>query len=1170
MEMKEIAVKAIATAESWMKESVKHRSSFEINFGKTVASMLSNKNDKLLLIELLDQSFRADTPQRSIEQVRYVFNKYGMAQFFSTPQKFLVWMFLTFGGITPGLSMGMFENYLRDEVKGVVLKGEDNILFPHINMREEEGIRLNLNFIGEAVLGEEEAEHRRKQYVEAMESKEIKYVSIKASTIFSQISSLDYEKTVKNLKVHLARIYRAARDNTFINEKGETESKFINLDMEEYRDMEIVYEAFMQLLDEEEFHKLEAGIVIQAYIPDSFYWLKKLTEWGKKRATLGRAPIKIRLVKGANMEMEYIESSSKYWPMVTFEEKVDSDANYKKYLLHLLAPENACAVHVGVASHNIFEIAFAYEVAKANDTLKYVQFETLEGMVESIRQTIKKAGQKMVAYGPTSKKENFTNAIAYLVRRLDENTGDENFLRYSFGLDAGTPEWEKLKKIFNISIERMAKISNEPKRTQDRNKEPKYEKTDFSVYVSEVDTDFVLTQNRHWAETIAAKWKNIASEKIEIGSVIGGQEMKGGNKVVAYDKSVHPKKNVVGTYHLSDAEELKKAVDVAAEAYKEWSAVSIEEKLAIFDKARHLYRKHRGDLIGVAAAEVGKVFTETDVEVSEAIDFIYFYTHAMKTFMDQYPHLSFTGKGVCAVISPWNFPVAIPTGGIMTALASGNATIFKPASVATLTGRMLCDILWEAGVPKNVLQFVSARGGTVEDAIIRDPRVNACVFTGSEGTAYKILKARPDLLISAETGGKDGTIVTALADRDQAIKNILHSAFSNSGQKCSATSLLVLEDEVFNDKNFKATLKDSAESIKVGSVWDLGNKLGTMADLPSGDLKKAIEDKSSDWLIAPAFADDNPYMLKPAIKWGVERGSFFHMTELFGPVLTVMSAKDLKEAIDIVNETGYGLTSGLESLDEREWKVWADNLKAGNLYINRSTTGAIVLRQPFGGLRKSSVGLGRKAGTYNYVAQFTNIKDKEVAQGNGAASPIAAKIAKALEVDATLCEKISSNYAENVKTIFEIEVDYMKVRGEDNIFKYLKVPEVVVRYYEENKALDLARVIMAAQALNIPVTVSVDTETTEVTTKLAEAGINAVTEDENAFYSRFSSNIRVRYLDKASIKPEAYKAMYEKTGYFAYAPVLSEGRFELLNYLHEQSVTTCFHRYGNLGARKNG
>jgi RHH-type proline utilization regulon transcriptional repressor/proline dehydrogenase/delta 1-pyrroline-5-carboxylate dehydrogenase len=704
-------------------------------------------------------------------------------------------------------------------------------------------------------------------------------------------------------------------------------------------------------------------------------------------------------------------------------------------------------------------------------------------------------------------------------------------------------------------------VGNLPKRTQDRNIAQEYEEIDFSVFKSEIDTDFVLHQNRLWAEEIVSVWSKYP--KIEYGSVIGGEEDLSGDIHTVYDKSSYPETRVIGGYHLADGDLLKKAVDVAEEGFKEWEGVPFEEKLKIFEKAVNLFRKSRSDLLGVAAAEVGKVFTETDVEVSEAIDFIWFYTHAMYKFRKDFPHVNFKGRGIGVVISPWNFPVAIPVGGIMTALISGNAVIFKPASLSTITGRELCEIFWEAGVPKSVLQFIAGRGSAVEEYILKDKRVSFSVFTGSETTAYRILSVRPDLLISAETGGKDGTIVTNLSDKDQAVKNIMHSAFSNSGQKCSATSLLVVEEALYDDPSFKKSLKDAAESVKVGSPWELGNKLSVLSDLPSGALKTAIEEKDG-WLVPPVFQDDNPYMLRPAIKWGVERGSFFHMTELFGPVLSVMKAKDLRDAVEIVNETGYGLTAGLESLDEREWAYFRDNLKAGNLYINRVTTGAIVLRQPFGGMRKSCVGLGRKAGTYNYVAQFTDITETGDPEKGDIYDELSADMAAALGLSEKELKDISAGYILSAQRYFTKPVDPMKIRGEDNEFRYQPVKEVVVRYYNQEPFKELAMIILAVRALGIKLTVSAEADS-----RLAINGVNIVYESEESFYQRFAdTDIRFRYLSDASIKPAAYKSIYLRGGYFAFKKVLAEGRFELLNYLLEQVVSTSYHRYGNLGNRK--
>ena len=241
-----------------------------------------------------------------------------------------------------------------------------------------------------------------------------------------------------------------------------------------------------------------------------------------------------------------------------------------------------------------------------------------------------------------------------------------------------------------------------------------------------------------------------------------------------------------------------------------------------------------------------------------------------------------------------------------------------------------------------------------------------------------MLAHKPTMNLFAETGGKNATIVTGLADRDQAIKNVLHSAFSHSGQKCSATSLLILESEVYHDPKFREQFCDAVESLAVGSAWDLPTKIGPLIRPPSGVLESALKElePGEEWAVKPRLqVDGNPHLVSPGVKWGVCSGSVTHCTEFFGPLLAVMEARNIVEAIDLVNATGYGLTSGLESLDDREQQRWQQHIRAGNLYVNRPTTGAIVFRQPFGGMGKSCVGPGIKAGGPNYVAPLMTFRD---------------------------------------------------------------------------------------------------------------------------------------------------------------------------------------------------
>ncbi len=1186
--------RAVALAEKWQNRATELVSDFDKKFHIKMNKMLSHPRDKVFLIELMDQSFRSKNPARVANQIKFLFSKYEMASFFTTPERFLVFLFLNVGVYFPQISVPLFVKNVRDDTKTVVIKGEDDTLNAHLVKRHAEGTRVNLNLIGEVVLGEEEAKERVEKYLKVLENPNVDYISIKISTLFSQINALDYEETVAELVNRLSCIYAQAKKYSYTDANGIKRNKFINLDMEEYRDLSLTVNAFTRTLDKPEFQDFYAGIVLQAYLPDSHLWQQKLVEWAKNRVENGGSAIKMRLVKGANMEMEETEAGLRHWEMVTYTKKIDTDSNYKIMGEYALRPENAKYVNIGMASHNLFELAYGFELAKEYGTSEYFTMEMLEGMSESARLAIKEISGEIILYAPTAKKEQFTNAIAYLVRRLDENTGVENFIRYSFGLKTGTPEWEAQKEKFIASFENAKGLFIGSKRQQNRLEEnwDNFEGSTYKTghYHGEADTDFILTPNKEWAKQIRAYWMKKPEDAPDIAPVVvGGEEIVEGRDLKeVIDKSQLQEGIICGKFAQANAEDLHKAVEIAAEDKDGWRSLSHEERQKILCDVANQVRKRRGDLIGVAAAEVGKVFSETDVEVSEAIDFLEFYGYSARYF-EQYTHIKFKGKGVGAITPPWNFPIAIPLGGVAAALAAGNTVIIKPASAAVLCSYEMCQCFWEAGVSKNTLQFVPCAGSLAGEHLIKNPKVDFVILTGGEETAYKMLESRPNLFLSAETGGKDATIVTAMADRDQAIKNIVHSAFSNSGQKCSATSLLVLEEEVYNDPHFRAGLVDTAKSIHVGSVWNFKNRIGTLANKLDGALKKAVEslEEGEEWALKPSFVDGNEYMMTPAIKWGVKEGSFCHMTELFGPVLSVMRARDLKHAIEIVNSTGYGLTSGIESLDEREVAYWREHLRAGNLYINRGTTGAIVLRQPFGGMGKSAIGAGRKVGIYNYITQFVDFEEVGTPQINGVVKhtllsridtwqkSVEKGIHTGFKSEFDALSLAVASYIENYANEFSQEKDYVKVRGEDNIFRYLPLRKVALRISMYDSLFDVLSRIMAAKISGVKVHVSIEggLENSIVSflyenkEYLLDTHDSLVREDEETFAKSFKNVQKILYAHKEAISAYVFEQAAKSATFIVRSKPLMEGRIELLHFFQEQSISHSYHRYGNIGAR---
>ena len=1194
LNLKQLSEQASALAESWQQRADVLIRKKEKTFQNQMASLLRHPLDKVVLTRMIDQAFRSNNSGRVADQIIYTLKNNQIPSFFTPWEKLLVRLFLKYGQSFSSISVPQVVQKMRDFSSQAILPGETASLGKYLQRRKQQGIRMNVNHLGEAVLGEEECQARMDSYLKDLENPAIEYISIKISTIYSQIIPLAFRSTVDILKERLSLLYQAAQNNTFKRRSGEEVRKFVNLDMEEYHDLEITAAVFMETLDRPEFKNHRAGIVLQAYLPDSHGIQKQLTEWAIQRVENGGSPIKLRIVKGANMEMELVDSDLNNWPLATYDCKTDVDANYKRMVIYGMNESNIPAVNLGIASHNLFELAFAYQVALHQNVLKLVDFEMLEGMADNIRRAISEKTDDVLLYAPVAEKEQFINAIAYLIRRLDENTAPDNFLRYAPGLKTGTKEWAFLQHQFFESCEKIDLVRNAPNRTQNRLTESFPEKTGTffnNEFVNEPDTDWSLSGNRDWAHQIREKWMpNPENKPIEIPLVIDGEEILADRDIAeCLDPSRYHEKITIARFRLGHGDDVNKAVSVAKADPDGWRSKTHSQRHEILSKVAMELRKGRGDLIGAAAANTGKVFTEADVEVSEAVDFAEYYPYSVKQLQD-IETVDGQGRGVGLVISPWNFPIAIPCGGLIATLSAGNTVIFKPASDAVLVAWELCKRFWAAGVPKTVLQFLPCPGSSVGSKLVDHRDVDFVILTGGTETGMRMLEQKPGLFLAAETGGKNATIVTAMSDRDQAIKNVVYSAFGNAGQKCSATSLLILEKEVYHDKNFKRQLVDAAKSFNTGSAWQFKNKMGPMINPPSGELKQALTslEPGESWALKPEMLDENPYIWSPGIKWDVAPGSLTHMTEFFGPLLAVMCADDLQQAIALTNQTGYGLTSGIESLDPREIDIWKNSIEAGNLYINRGTTGAITLRQPFGGMKKSAIGPAIKAGSPNYVAQFMTFSDTSLpAVSSLMAENRLLRLAAEWKMKVRW-QQFDSFNPEMEKTVrairsyqhhfdkeFSQENDYFNLRGQDNILRYLPLGTIVVRLHNQDTLFEVLARIAAVQVTGNKLVLSVPTGlNSEITQFLkGKEGIRLLQdvqlqfENDEQLIQRIPDAARIRYAGFDRVPEAVFKAA-AKTGYYiSCTPVLMEGRIELLQYLQNQSICDTYHRYGNLGAR---
>ncbi len=597
-------------------------------------------------------------------------------------------------------------------------------------------------------------------------------------------------------------------------------------------------------------------------------------------------------------------------------------------------------------------------------------------------------------------------------------------------------------------------------------------------------------------------------------------------------------------------------------AAKAWHARGSEVRAWILHEAASALGARRGDLISVMAAEAGKTIAEGDVEVSEAIDFANYYAESARR-LDVVDGAQFQPDRLTVVTPPWNFPVAIPAGSVLAALAVGSGVIIKAAPQTPRSAAVMVEALWQAGVPRDVLRYVTIDEGPLSKALISHSDVDRVILTGAWETAALFRSWRPELPLLAETSGKNAIIVTPSADLDLAVADVVKSAFGHAGQKCSAASLVIVVGSVGRSERFRRQLVDAASSMRVGFPSDPEVTMGPIIEPPLGKLAEGLTTlgQGERWLLAPNQVGSDLRVWSPGIRDGVRPGSTFHRTEYFGPILGIMHAKSLRQAIEWQNATDYGLTAGIHSLDADEVNIWIDEVQAGNLYVNRGTTGAIVQRQPFGGWKRSSVGTTAKAGGPNYLTHLGTwssrpLRDSvtvkvlpEVEQILAAAMP------RVTAVELPQLRAAAGSDEKAWKREYGVMKDVSALGVERNVFRYVPVP-VTIR--NDGSVFELARVLIAAARTGAEVTVS---SRVQLPDGLAPG---AHIETHDAWLARVAADrpARVRLIGSGAkdvsvaVEGDPDVAIYSD-------PVTLSGRVEALPFLKEQAISITNHRFGN-------
>jgi RHH-type proline utilization regulon transcriptional repressor/proline dehydrogenase/delta 1-pyrroline-5-carboxylate dehydrogenase len=780
-------------------------------------------------------------------------------------------------------------------------------------------------------------------------------ISLMASCMFSQYQTkaCAFDYSVDAAKEKLRTIYRKVMD---VN-------AYVMMDMEHLPGREFTLAVFKSINEEPEFRDYpHKGIAYQAYMKDSMPLLQELLAWSKKQ----KQDFGIRLVKGAFWDEEVVLANQYNYPVPVFTDKVATDASYEncaRLIMH-----NHHHTMLKCASHNIRSVAYVLETAKElNVPQERLEFQMLHGMAENLRSAWVKKDLQLRLYAPVG---DIVPGMAYLVRRLLENTSNESFLRLSFADNAS-----KEKMLQNPA----SLIKPEPALGTDTDQAPHY--GGKGPFCNQTPLEWTAENRLAFSEALGRVKQQFP---IQVPLQIGGQAIA--NKKEIHSTNPNDPTETVGIAAAGGATEAEKAISSATAAFERWHPTPAIDRSAYLFKAAVVIQQKRHDLAALLVFESGKTWNEAHGEVNEAIDFLEYYGREMIRLGRPKSNANFPGeksshvyvsRGVCTVIAPWNFPLAISVGMIAAAIVTGNTVVYKPSSLCPVIGAAVYNLFVDTGLPPGVLNYLAGAGNEVGQLLTTHPDVAVIAFTGSMETGLKIIetagKTTADTVtvkkVIAEMGGKNAIIVDADADLDEAIGHIVQSAFSYQGQKCSACSRLIVLEE--NYDKFVKRLKNAVETLITGSSEDPKTDLGAVIDASAQDkIRRYIEIGKSEGVVLVEHQTGQPsgHFVPATVFTDIKPESRLAQEEIFGPVVCVIKANDFAEALAAANNTKYALTGGVFSRSPANIEKACREFQVGNLYINRAITGALVQRHPFGGYKMS--GVGSKAMGPDYLPQF--------------------------------------------------------------------------------------------------------------------------------------------------------------------------------------------------------
>ncbi len=867
------------------------------------------------------------------------------------------------GGLAKGLVAKTMAGQIESMASKFIAGTDAKSALPTLKKLWNDGLAFSVDLLGEACLSDEEAIHYRAKYTDLIANLPLDVatwtanprlesdhlgpiprtnVSIKISSLFARTDPIDTKGSLEGLIDALTPILKAAHK----------QGVFVNFDMEQHALKDLTLDLFMRCC---ELVPFEAGLAMQAYLRSGESDAQRIIDWSKRT---GRV-VTVRLVKGAYWDSQTIQAEQFGWPSPVWSQKRDTDASFERMASRLIASTphriGVGGVKLALGSHNARSIGAALALVEQSGLPpSAVELQMLHGMGDALKSASIARGLRVREYLPIGE---MIPGMAYLVRRLLENTSNESWLRSGFsdGTDSALLVASPHAASGAGSGSDDGRVRIDPAQERHALSRAHPEIGDGRPFFSESLRDF-----------------SESAQRDGFARAIGSASVP----IVANDCTVETAAATIDRLH---------------KGFPKWRDTPYLDRASVLVRAAQAMRSRRDELAGIMIREAGKTWREADGDVCEAIDFCEYYARESAQLFEPRRLGQFVGegneewfqpRGVAVVISPWNFPLAICCGMTVAALVTGNTVIVKPAEQTPGIAKVMCELLWSAGAPKDALAFLPGIGETIGAALVRDPRVALIAFTGSQGVGLDIVAAAGRThaeqecvkKVVCEMGGKNAIIIDESADLDEAVLGVRQSAFGFSGQKCSACSRVIVVGSAHDA--FLHRLVEATRTLTIGDPLLPGTDIGPVIDqdaakkirefvaLGSTEGKIEIQLKIPDGLEQRV---GRPFVA-PTIISGIRMEHRLANEEIFGPVLAVMRVATFDEALRVANATRYKLTGGVYSRRPSHLMRAREEFRVGNLYLNRAITGALVGRQPFGGFGMS--GVGSKAGGAQYLLQF--------------------------------------------------------------------------------------------------------------------------------------------------------------------------------------------------------